>query len=98
AELAALDARLGTVRAQNGALRQLVATQDRLGALVLHGADVAAITRMLADLIGRRLLLLDELLQVVTESAPAGLGRRADAGSFSWAPREGYARAVLATL
>jgi len=31
----------------------------------------------------------------VTESAPAGLGRHADAGSFSWAPREGYARAVL---
>ena len=97
-ELAVLHATLGTVQAQNAALRQLVAIHDRLGALVLHGADVAAITRMLAELIGRRVLLLDELLQVVTESAPAGLGRHADAGSFSWAPREGYARAVLATL
>ena len=93
-----LHATLGTVQAQNAALRQLVAIHDRLGALVLHGANVAAITRMLAELIGRRVLLLDELLQVVTESAPAGLGRHADAGSFSWAPREGYARAVLATL
>ena len=97
-ELAVLHATLGTVQAQNAALRQLVAIHDRLGALVLHGANVAAITRMLAELIGRRVLLLDELLQVVTESAPAGLGRHTDSGSFSWAPREGYARAVLATL
>ncbi len=97
-ELTALHATLATVQSQNAALRQLVAIHDRLGALVLHGADVAAISQMLAELIGRRVLLLDELLQVVTESAPLGVGRHADGGSFSWAPREGYVRAVLATL
>jgi sugar diacid utilization regulator len=87
-------AEVSTVRAlqaQNSALRQLVAIHDRLGALVLHGANVAAITRMLAELIGRRVLLLDELLQVVSSSA-------LDGQHPGWAPREGYARAVLATL
>src|ERR671932_982386 len=79
------------LQAQNAALRQLVAIHDRLGALVLHGADVAAITRMLADLIGRRVVLLDELLQVVCSSA-------VDGQHLGWAPREGYVRAVLATL
>jgi sugar diacid utilization regulator len=93
-EVSALHATLGALQAQNAALRQLVAIHDRLGALVLHGADVAAISLMLAELIGRRVLLLDELLQVVTMSAPAGV----QADSLSWAPREGYVRAVLATL
>src|SRR5919199_80541 len=79
------------LQAQNAALRQLVAIHDRLGALVLHGAGVAAITRMLADLIGRRVVLLDELLQVVCSSA-------VDGQNLGWAPREGYVRAVLATL
>src|ERR687886_65940 len=79
------------LQAQNAALRQLVAIHDRLGALVLHGAEVAAITRMLADLIGRRVVLLDELLQVVSSSA-------LDGQDVGWAPREGYVRAVQATL
>ena len=82
---------LRTLQAQNAALRQLVAIHDRLGALVLHGADVVAITRMLADLIGRRVVLLDELLQVVSSSA-------LDGQDLGWAPREGYVRAVQATL
>jgi PucR family transcriptional regulator, purine catabolism regulatory protein len=84
---------------QNAALRQLVAIHDRLGALVLQGADVTAITRMMADLVGRRVLLLDALLQVVTMAVP---GRQAstleEPAGFNWAPREGYVRAVLATL
>jgi len=84
-------ATLRSLQAQNAALRQLVAIHDRLGALVLHGAEVAAITRMLADLIGRRVLLLDELLQVVSSSA-------LDGQHLGWAPREGYVRAVQATL
>src|SRR5919202_1375617 len=79
------------LQAQNAALRQLLTIHDRLGALVLHGADVAAITRMLANLIGRRVVVLDELLQVVCSSA-------VDGQHLGWAPREGYVRAVLATL
>jgi purine catabolism regulator len=82
---------LRALQAQNAALRQIVAIHDRLGALVLQGADVAAITRMLADLIGRRVVLMDELLQVVSASP-------FDGQHAGWAPREGYLRAVQATL
>jgi purine catabolism regulator len=84
-------ASLRALQAQNAALRQIVAIHDRLGALVLQGADVAAITRTLADLIGRRVVVLDELLQVVSTSA-------VDGQHAGWTPREGYLRAVHATL
>jgi PucR family transcriptional regulator, purine catabolism regulatory protein len=92
------DALRSTVRSlqgQNAALRQLVAIHDRLGALVLQGADVAAITRDLADLVGRRVLLLDSLLQVIAAGAPKGLAGR---GELDWAPGQDYVRAVLAAL
>jgi purine catabolism regulator len=86
----ALYASLAALQAQNAALRQLVNIHDRLGALVLQGADVASVTRMLAELVGRRVLLLDALLQVV---AMAPLSEH-----FQWAPSQGYVRALLATL
>jgi purine catabolism regulator len=84
------SAAVSGLQAQNAALRQLVSIHDRLGGLVLQGADVDAVTRMLSDLVGRRVLLLDALLQVVS-MAPAS-------DNFEWEPRQGYARAVLATL
>jgi sugar diacid utilization regulator len=89
-DVAALRNTIGALQVQNAALRQLVSIHDRLGALVLQGADVAAITRRLSDLIGRRVLLLDALLQVVA-MAPAAAESR-------WLPGQGYVRAVLATL
>ncbi len=89
-ELAALHVAIGALQSQNAALRQLVSIHDRLGALVLQGADVTAVTRMLSDLVGRRVLLLDALLQVVA-MAPTS-------PSFRWAPGRDYVRAVLATL
>lgn len=89
-DTAALRATIGALQSQNAALRQLVSLHDRLGALVLQGADVSAVTRMLSDLVGRRVLLLDALLQVVA-LAP-------DSAGFRWMPRQGYVRAVLATL
>ena len=80
-------------------LRQLVVIHDRLGALVLQGADVTAITRMTADLVGRRVLLLDALLQVVTMACRCTTsGLRGTGDGCTWAPRQGYVRAVLATL
>jgi purine catabolism regulator len=85
-----LHATLAALQAQNAALRQLVSIHDRLGALVLQGADVASVTRMLSDLVGRRVLLLDALLQVVA-TAPSS-------EHFRWAPSQGYVRALLATL
>jgi purine catabolism regulator len=86
----ALQATIGALQSQNAALRQLVSIHDRLGGLVLQGADVAEVTRMLADLVGRRVLLLDALLEVV---AMAPVSER-----FQWTPSQGYVRALLATL
>jgi sugar diacid utilization regulator len=93
-ELPALQATVSALQIQNAALRQLVVIHDRLGALVLQGADVSAITRMMADLVGRRILLLDALLQVVAMAVPAGFS----VDGFAWAPGQEYVRAVLATL
>ena len=94
-EADALRSMVRSLQGQNAALRQLVTIHDRLGALVLQGAEVAAITRDLADLVGRRVLLLDSLLQVITYAAPAGLEGR---GELDWAPGQDYVRAVLAAL
>src|ERR1700730_16733705 len=92
-----LQSTVSTLQAQNAQLRQLVVIHDRLGALVLQGADVTAITRMMADLVGRRVLLLDALLQVLAMALPAR-DERTLADDFAWQPRPGYVRAVLATL
>src|SRR5712692_1133099 len=96
-ESAGLQSTISTLQVQNAALRQLVVIHDRLGTLVLQGADVTAITRMMADLVGRRILLLDALLQVVAMAVPAG-DERFSVDGFVWAPGQGYVRAVLATL
>ncbi len=92
-----LQSTISSLQVQNAALRQLVVIHDRLGALVLQGADVTAITRMMADLVGRRILLLDALLQVVAMAVPAG-DERFVVDGFVWAPGQEYLRAVLATL
>src|SRR5579859_7706861 len=98
-EVQALRSAVSSLQAQNAVLRQIVVIHDRLGALVLQGADVAAITRMTADLVGRRVLLLDALLQVVAMALPARQERPPiHVDGFSWAPQHGYVRAVLATL
>ena len=88
AETTGLLATVSALQSQNAVLRQLVRIHDRLGALVLQGADVGAITQRLSNLIGRRVLLLDALLQVIADSGE----------HLRWAPRPGYVRAVLATL
>src|SRR5713226_6242728 len=95
-EVTLLHATVSTLQSQNAALRQLVSLHDRLGGLVLQGADVSAITRMLAQLVGRRVLLLDALLQVAAMAVPERAS--SDSEMFNWAPGQGYVRAVLATL
>jgi sugar diacid utilization regulator len=98
-EVQGLQSAVSTLQAQNAVLRQIVVIHDRLGALVLQGADVTAITRMTAELVGRRVLLLDALLQVVTMALPLHDERPPrTVDGFSWAPQQGYVRAVLATL
>jgi purine catabolism regulator len=94
-----IESELQALQGSVAALRQLVMIHDRLSALVLHGADVAAITRMLADLVGRRVLLLDELLQVVAMAVPSeAFESDSDSGEFRWQPGQDYVRALLATL
>jgi hypothetical protein len=113
-ELERLRGSVQALHAQNATLRQLVAIHDRLGGLVLQGADVAAITSLLGDLVGRRVLLLDPLLAPVTVSGttvsgeghlgPSGSGSSASglSGSGSpasaWAPSEAYVTRILSTL
>src|SRR5579859_4328674 len=98
-EVQALRSAVSSLQAQNAVLRQIVVIHDRLGALVLQGADVTTITRMTAELVGRRVLLLDALLQVVTMALPVHDERPPTLGEgWNWAPQQGYVRAVLATL
>jgi purine catabolism regulator len=99
AERETVHATVSTLQTQNAVLRQLVIIHDRLSGLVLQGADVSAITSMMADLVGRRVLLLDALLQVLAMAVPRTQWVAPDtAEGFRWAPSQGYVRAVLATL
>jgi sugar diacid utilization regulator len=92
-ELDRLRGSMQTLQAQNATLRQLVAIHDRLGALVLLGAHIATITAVLAELIGRRVLLLDGQLQASAMAVPSELS-----GPYRWAPAPAYVSGVLATL
>jgi len=62
-----------TLEAQNALLKQLVAIYDRMAGMVLQGADIAAITRLLADLISRPVRVFDPVLQPLAFAAPASL-------------------------
>ncbi|HET6315210.1 MAG TPA: hypothetical protein VFG86_02045, partial [Chloroflexota bacterium] len=104
-ELERLRLALRTLQGQNATLRQLVAIHDRLGALVLGGADIATITAVLAELIGRRVLLLDTQLQASAMAVPSlrfadpsTNSGQAGGEPFRWAPAAAYVSGVLATL
>jgi hypothetical protein len=98
-ELERLRGSVQALQAQNATLRQLVAIHDRLGGLVLQGADVAAITSLLGDLVGRRVLLLDPLLAPVTVSGAGDPGSSTSGASAgAWAPSEAYVTRILSTL
>jgi sugar diacid utilization regulator len=97
-ELDRLRVSLRTLQGQNAILRQLVAIHDRLGALVLQGADIATITAVLAELIGRRVLLLDTQLQASAMAVPSMRFADDVSAPFRWAPAQAYVGGVLATL
>jgi sugar diacid utilization regulator len=71
----------------------VVAIHDRLGALVLQGADAEAITVALAELLDRPVVLLDGMMRTV-----ALQGRNGDASTLSWEPTEAYVGRVLQTM
>jgi purine catabolism regulator len=97
-ELDRLRGSLRTLQAQNATLRQLVAIHDRLSALVLLGADISTITAVLAELIGRRVLLLDAQLQASAMAVSAMRFSDEASAPFRWAPAQAYVSGVLATL
>ena len=94
AEVERLRASLQAMHAQNATLRQLVAIHDRLGGLVLQGADVVAIGSLLSDLVGRRVLLLDALFETVAASGTHDL----EPSAAGWSPNEAYVNRILRTL
>jgi sugar diacid utilization regulator len=74
-----------------------VAIHDRLGALVLEGADAAAITVALSEMIDRPVLLLDGLMRpVVLEPRHAAEGESGVA--ILWDPNDAYVGRVLQTM
>ena len=78
---------------ENGTLRLVVAIHDRLGALVLQGADASDITVALSDLVARPVVLLDSMMRTV-----ASRGRDDDASTLQWEPTEAYVSRVLQTM
>jgi sugar diacid utilization regulator len=89
---------LRSMQGQNAMLRQLVAIHDRLGALVLQGADIAAVTSALAELIARRVLLLDTTLQLSEMGLPLDGRFESSDQQAGWAPAPAYVSGVLSTL
>jgi sugar diacid utilization regulator len=79
---------------ENATLRLLVAIHDRLGALVLQGADATRITVALSELVGRPVILLDPLLRPATQQV-AGDGSTAPT---RWEPTDAYVGRVLQTM
>jgi sugar diacid utilization regulator len=79
---------------ENATLRLLVAIHDRLGALVLQGADATRITVALSELVARPVILLDPLLRPATQQV-AGNGR---AAPTRWEPTDAYVGRVLQTM
>ncbi len=78
---------------ENGTLRLVVAIHDRLGALVLQGADANDITIALSDLLERPVVLLDTMMRTV-----AMRGRHDDTSTLQWEPTEAYVSRVLQTM
>ena len=71
----------------------MVAIHDRLGALVLQGADANDITVALSDLVERPVVLLDTMMRTV-----AMRGRNDDTATLQWEPTEPYVSRVLQTM
>jgi DNA-binding PucR family transcriptional regulator len=70
-----------------------VAIHDRLGALVLQGADAAEITDALSDLVERPVVLLDTMMRTIAHH-----GREEDGVALQWQPTEPYVSRVLQTM
>ena len=93
---ATLQTSLRSLQQENRTLRLLVAIHDRLGSLVLEGADTDSITRVLSQLVTRPVLLLDLMLRPVgSDGDGASPPVVAEA---SWSPTPAYVARVLQTI
>lgn len=70
-----------------------MAIHDRLGALVLQGADATEITEALSDLVERPVVLLDPMMRTI-----ALHGRKDAESGLQWDPTEPYVSRVLQTM
>lgn len=94
----AVRASLTLLQRENENLRLLVAIYDRLGALVLQGADAASITVALSELIQRPVLLLDPILRPVALDLRAAGSDAEVLSDPAWSPTEAYVGRVLQTM
>ena len=94
-----LRASLSLLHRENTTLSLLVAIHDRLGALVLQGADAGAITVALAELVDRPVLLLDALLRPLTIELRWPVDKEMDVeAGLLWDPNEAYVGRVIQTM
>lgn len=87
------------LESQNALLKQLVAIYDRMAGMVLQGADIGAITRLLAELIGRPVRVFDPVLQPLAFAVPVALvDDPAAAERLRWTPGASQFAQVLNNL
>jgi DNA-binding PucR family transcriptional regulator len=60
------------IEAQNALLKQLITVYDQMTGMVLQGADIGAVTRLLAQLIVRPVRVFNALLQPLAAASPEG--------------------------
>jgi purine catabolism regulator len=90
-----------SLASQNALLKQLVAIYDRMAGMVLQGADIGAITDLLAELIDRPVRVFDPVLQPLASATPASAtddSAAAAAERLRWTPGEPQLARVLANL
>jgi sugar diacid utilization regulator len=99
-EVDRLHGALDALQRENASQRLLIAIHERLGALVLQGADVDTITAVLAELVGRPVVLLDPMLAPIVLESQLTASQEAEGvdGPPLWQPNDSYVSRVLQTI
>jgi sugar diacid utilization regulator len=95
-----LDAERQSLEAQNALLKQLVTVYDQMTGIVLQGADISAVTRLLAQMILRPVRVFNTLLQPLASASPEGdspvPGEKDE--RLQWVPDERQMAQILVNL
>jgi PucR family transcriptional regulator, purine catabolism regulatory protein len=86
------------LEAQNALLKQLISVYDQMTAMVLQGADIGAVTRLLAQMIVRPVLVFNALLQPLASASPEGEATQDADGQPRWVPGERQIAQILENL